>query len=117
MRLALRALIVGSLGLVLVIGGFWAYAGSYGIHVLLRHGGSFWINVKTDDPRLSPSMRLALRDSPPASAGSFEWREIGRGFEVGELPVIADGGEVDRVLLARIDPARFRFEVRTAAAG
>ena len=117
MRLLLRALTVAALGLALAIGGMWLYAGSYGIHVLLRHGGTFWINVKTDDARLSPSMRLALRDPPAASAGSFDWREISPGFEVGELPVIAGGGEVDRVMLARIDPARFRFEVRNASAG
>jgi hypothetical protein len=117
MKLLSRVLIAAALGLVLAIGGLWLYSGSYGVRVLLRHGGTFWVNVKTDDPRLSPSMRLALRDPPPASAGSFEWREISPGFQVAELPVMAGGGEVDRILLARIDPARFRFEVRNAAAG
>jgi hypothetical protein len=62
-------------------------------------------------------MRLALRGPPPASAGSFDWHEIGPGFQVGELPVIAGGAGVDRIVLARIDPARFRFEVRNASAG
>jgi hypothetical protein len=117
MRLLSRALIAAALGLAFTVGGLWLYAGSYGIHVLLRHGGTFWINVKTDDARLSPSMRLALRDPPAASAGRFDWREVSPGFEVGELPVIAGGGEVDRVMLARIDPARFRFEVHNASAG
>jgi hypothetical protein len=117
MKFLWRVLIAGCLGLTLVIGALWLYAGSYGFHVLLRHGGTFWINVKTDDPRLSPSMRLALHDPPPASAGSFAWREVGPGFEVAELPVIAGGNEVDRIMLARIDPARFRFEVRNAATG
>jgi Phosphodiester glycosidase len=117
MKFLSRVLIAGCLGLMLAIGALWLYAGSYGFHVLLRHGGTFWIDVKTDDPRLSPSMRLALHDPPPASAGSFDWREVGLGFEVAELPVIAGGNEVDRIMLARIDPARFRFEVRNAATG
>jgi hypothetical protein len=39
------------------------------------------------------------------------------GFAVGELAAIAGGREVDRIFLARIDPARFRFEVRSAPAG
>jgi hypothetical protein len=110
-------LIAGGVGLLLALGALWVYGGAYRVRVLFRHGGTFWINVKTDDPRLSPSMRLALRDPPPASAGSFDWREPSPGFEVAELPVIAGGGEVDRLMLARIDPARFRFEVRTASLG
>jgi hypothetical protein len=66
-----------------------------------------------DDARLSPSMRLALRaDIPPASAGAFAWTEPEPGFEVAEMPVLAEGREVDRVLLNRIDPKRFRFIVR-----
>ena len=32
------------------------------------------------------------------------------------LPAIANGTEIDRILLARIEPARFRFEVRNAPA-
>jgi phosphodiester glycosidase len=63
-------------------------------------------------------MRLALRDpSGAVTAGPLAWRSISPGFEVGELAVIADGGEVDRILLARIDPAQFRFAVRNAPAG
>jgi Phosphodiester glycosidase len=117
MRFLSRVLIVLAVSLLLAVGALWVYGGSYGFHVLLRHGGTFWIDVKTDDPRLSPSMRLALHDPPPASAGGFDWREVSPGFEVGELPVIVGGSEVDRVLLARVDPARFRFEVHNASAG
>jgi exopolysaccharide biosynthesis protein len=62
-------------------------------------------------------MRLALARSPAGAPGSFEWRTIGQGFEAAELPVLVDGQEVDRILLARIDPARFRFVVRNAPAG
>jgi Phosphodiester glycosidase len=107
--------------LVLVFVAFaslYAYAGTYGFNVLFRRG--LWVNLKVapDDARLSPSMRLALRDpSGAVTAGPLAWRAIATGFEVGELAVIADGGEVDRILLARIDPAHFRFAVRSAPAG
>lgn len=106
-----------ALGLVVAIGGVWAYAGSYGLHVLFRHGGTYWIKVGADDSRFSPAIKLALRGAPPISAGPFQWRMIDRGFEVGELPVLANDVEVDRILLARIDPAYFRFVVRNAPSG
>ena len=51
-------------------------------------------------------MRLALQPRPPeAKAGAFAWQRLTPGFEVGEMPVVAAGAEVDRLLLARIDPA------------
>jgi hypothetical protein len=63
-------------------------------------------------------MRLALRDPPPEfRAGPFEWHRAAEGFDVAELPVLVSGEEVDHVLLARVDPARFRFLVRSAPAG
>jgi hypothetical protein len=86
--------------------------------VLLRHGGSFWLSVTADDPRLSAAMRLALGETPPAvEAGPIAWRSIDQGFDVAELPVTAGGRDVDHLLLARIDPAHFRFVVRTAPSG
>lgn len=101
-----------------MLGGLYAYAGPYGINVLLRRGGSLWVTVQADSPRLSAFMRLALADPTiTAEPGLFEWHEVASGFDVAELPVLAGGAEVDRVLLARVDPARFRFEVRTAPAG
>jgi Phosphodiester glycosidase len=99
------------------LGGLWAYAGSYGLHVLFRHGGTYWVNVDADSTRLSPSMRLAIGEVPPATPGTFEWHRIAEGFEVANLPVIANGKAVDDVLLARIDPKRFRFEARNAPDG
>jgi hypothetical protein len=66
---------------------------------------------------LSPSVRRALRGSLPAIRGKLEWRMVGDGFEAGELAVMAEGSEVDRILIARIDPAKFRFEVHNAPAG
>src|SRR5579885_2390980 len=63
-------------------------------------------------------MRLALRDpSGPVQAGRLDWREIAPGFDVAKLPVLANRNEVDRISLARIDPARFRFAVRSHPAG
>ena len=101
--------------------GFWALyaqAGWYGVNVLLRRGGSTWTDVARDSPRLSPSMRLALADPPPAAtAGPFAWHGVAPGFEVAELPVLAGGVEADRILLARLDPHLFRFEARSAPAG
>jgi len=63
-------------------------------------------------------MPLALRDpAPSVKAGRLSWQEIAAGFEVTDLPVIAGDTEVDRVLLARIDPHRYKFSVRLAPAG
>lgn len=102
----------------LLIAGLYARAGLYGFNAILRRGPTFWITVAPDDPLLSSSMRLALRDRiSPVTTGHFEWRPAGNGFDVGELPVRMRDIEVDRLLLARIDPAHFRFLVRTAPAG
>jgi hypothetical protein len=100
------------------LAGLYAFAGMYGLNTLLQRGATFWVSVTPDDPRLSASMRLALREPKVApSAGAPGWQQIEQGFEVGELPVIAEGSEIDRILLARIDPARFRFVIRNRPAG
>src|SRR5262249_51976401 len=116
-RLILGISIAVAATLGLTAGGLWAFTGWYCINVVLRNGGAFWVRIKSDDPRLSPSVQLALRGPPLAEPGNVEWRGIGHGFEAGELVVLAGGGEVDRLFLARIDPAIFRFEVRNAPAG
>jgi len=114
--LAVAAMSVVSL-VALPLAALYFYAGLHGVNAVLRRGGSYWVAVAPDSPRLSAAMRAALRDPPPAAeAGSFAWREVAPGFEVGELPVLADGQEVDRFLLARVDAARFDFQVRTAPA-
>ena len=51
------------------------------------------------------------------TAGGLDWQSLDPGFEAAELPVLADGREVDRVMLARIDPGKFRFVLRAAPGG
>jgi len=62
-------------------------------------------------------MRLALTNAPAAVADKLEWRTIGQGFDTAELPVLAEGRKVDRIMLARVDPAWFRFVVRNSPTG
>jgi hypothetical protein len=117
-----RALVrVGATFLViaaLVLAGVYAHWGEHGLYHLLHGSVMRWTTVAADDARMSPAMRLALQDrAVSATPGVFAWQSIAPGFDVGELPVIADGAEVDRIVLARVDPARFRFVVRTAPAG
>ena len=49
--------------------------------------------------------------------GAFTWRPLAPGLEVAEMPVLAQAKEVDRILMARIDPARFRFILRHGSGG
>jgi phosphodiester glycosidase len=96
----------------------WFAHGAYGFGVLLRRGGSYWVTMAPDDPRLSPAIRVALRDPPPqVTAGAFVWNEAEPGFEIAQMPVVSGDAEIDRILLARIDPRRFRFVVHNAPAG
>lgn len=98
--------------------GVYAYSGAYGLNVVFRRGVSLWLSVSTTDARLSPSMRLALAEPTlAAEPGAIEWRKVAEGFEIGELPALVNGAEVDRILLARIEPDRYRFVVRNASAG
>jgi phosphodiester glycosidase len=103
----------------LPLAGLIAYSGTYGLnHHLLRRQTMVWVAANPDDSRLSPAMRLALGAHPPdVMAGAFAWARIDKGFEVGELPVLADGAEVERILLARVDPAHFKFQVWNRPSG
>ncbi|NRG17122.1 phosphodiester glycosidase family protein [Rhizobiales bacterium] len=102
----------------LIVGAFYLYAGTYGINAVLLRGGTTWVGVEEDDLRISSSMRTALaNDALEAKPGELKWQEVDRGLEVAELPVMVDQIEVDRFLLARIDPEHFQFEVLTSPAG
>jgi hypothetical protein len=94
------------------------YTGWYGFNVILNRGSSVWNSITADNSRLSQPMRLALTPTPPEGiAGSFQWTVQERDFETAELPVFVDGREVDRILLARINPRSFRFDVFNVPAG
>lgn len=98
--------------------GLYLYAGWYGFNVVLRRGGSIWVAITPADARISKSMQLALTVPPPrATPGPMQWTLQEKGFETAELPVLANGAEIDRIFLARVDPQQFRFEVRNAPAG
>jgi len=117
-RLPVRIVAALLLLAVLALGGLYAYGGMKTINSVFRGNSSVWVSIAADDPRLSASMRLALRDrTVVATAGAFAWQPIAEGFDVAELAVVANGVEVDRIALARVDPDRFRFVVRTASAG
>ena len=102
---------------IVILAGTGAYTLFSGVNPLIRFEGSLSIPATPDRPWVSESMALAMRDPPPtATAGPMNWREIAPGFDVAELPAIAEGREVDRIMLARIDSRRFRFAVRNAPA-
>jgi hypothetical protein len=114
LRLGAMSLAIGCLLILAIL----AYFGPYGLNAIWRHGVSIWVTVEPGDTGISQSMQLALQDSPPkVTAGPLTWRQLDRGLEVGELPVLAGKDEVDRILVARIDPAHFKFIVRNAPAG
>lgn len=80
---------------------------------LVTHGGAMFLPVARDSDRLSASIRRVLAGDPgDPRPGVFAWRETEPGFEVGELPVLVDGEPVDHLLLAKVDPARFRVIAR-----
>jgi hypothetical protein len=101
-----------------VAGFMYARFGLYGFTAFLLRGGSTWTTEPADSPRLPHSIRVALRNSvPQARSGVLVWQRIAAGFDAGELPVLTGDDEVDRILLARVDPDRFRFEARSAPDG
>ena len=117
-RVLLRLVVTLVVLVGLALASLYAVAGTYGFNVFFRRGLWLGVDVTPDDARLPAPMRLALHEPAGAvTAGPLAWRAIAPGFDVGELAVLADGNEVDRILLARIDPAHFRFAVRTAPAG
>jgi hypothetical protein len=60
---------------------------------------------------------VAAQEAGSLTPGRIDWRELGAGFAVAELSVLAGEREIDRMFLARIDPAKFRFVLRNAPAG
>jgi hypothetical protein len=99
-------------------GAGWLYAahGLYGVNVVWRRGGSIWPRVGVDDPRLTEAARLSLRGAHPVG-GAFDWTQRAPGFDTAELPLTVQRREIDSILLARIDPARWAFTVHNRPAG
>jgi hypothetical protein len=92
-----------ALGLV-----YWKYAGA----IAIGFGSAIWIPVSADTFWLPHSLSLALRNpAPEATPGPVAWTTPREGFQAGRLPALVDGETVDEIVLGRIDPAKFRFEV------
>ena len=88
---------------------FWSFNGL----ILERHGHNYWAPIDEHTFWLARPVRLALHRPPPSDApGPMRWRTLAAGFDVAELPVLVGREEVDRIFLARIDPAHFRFELQ-----
>jgi hypothetical protein len=96
----------------------YIYAGWFGVNVMLRQGAYYWVDVSSDDPRLSVGIRMALQGQQvPDPPKVVAWRTISSGLEIAELPVHVSGRQVDAILLVRIDPAHYRFQVVNRPAG
>ena len=103
--------------LVVVWSGVIAVERITGTSIFVRFGG-LWLPVDDTTPFLSQGVRAALTvPIPEVAPGHFEWRELGDGFEITEIPVLAGDLEVDRLLLARLDPHDFRFAVHNQPNG
>ena len=93
--------------------GVAAYERAVGTSITVAFGGMAWIPVDEHTPWLDHNVRRAMhRPALAANPGSMTWRTLAPGFEVAELPALVGREEVDRVFLARVDPARYRFVVR-----
>src|SRR5262249_31371615 len=97
---------------IFVIGGVlrrrwrWAALGS----AVLIFTSLAWIGLYCSRPAW---MRYALDDNAPTPHTSpLTWATRDDGLETAEVAVSVDGHWVDQVVLARVDPARYRFEVR-----
>lgn len=103
---------------VLAVAAVYAYDGWYGVNVVLRRGGNYWVDVSPDDPRLSVGVKVALRGQQvPDPPKAVAWRPVSTGLDVAELPVHVSGRQVDAVMLTRIDPTHYRFHVVNRPAG
>ena len=112
-----RAWIVGTAAALSVVAGSLLLLGD-GTDLSVRFGGTVSIPIHASDSWLPKPVAMALAPHAPVpEPGPLRWRMLAPGFEAGELPVTAKGVAVDRVFLARIDPARFRFAVRNAPRG
>jgi len=115
MRFAVR--IFGVVAVFAAAAGLWPFAGLKGPLPLVRDGGTYWLAVTPTSPLLTHAMRVALASNAAPTPGRLDWQAVDGGFEVADLPVLMNGEVVEHLLLARIDPARFRFVAHNAASG
>lgn len=80
------------------------------LRVLFRHGGSWWRPMSASE-RVA-WLETALTGAKAESAGALTWETRADGAESAELAVTVAGAEVERLLLLRFSPARYRLEVR-----
>jgi|HubBroStandDraft_5_1064220.scaffolds.fasta_scaffold188964_1 Phosphodiester glycosidase len=112
-----RVWIAGTAAMLCVVAGSLRPLGG-GTVLSVRFGGTVWIPIHASDPWLPKPIAIALSPRAPVpEPGALRWRTLAAGFEAGDLSVIAGKTPVDRILLARIDPAQFRFAVRNAPRG
>ena len=105
------AVAAGLAGLWLLL---YVFAGGIILHRALGHKG--WPEMRSDDFRISPVMRLALHEPlMPVTPGQLRWRTVAPGYEVADLPVMMGTREVDRVYLNRIDPKLYVFSIHNQA--
>src|SRR5262249_62279289 len=97
-RLLVRVVAALLVVIVLTLAGVYAFAGAYGLNVVFRRGIWFGVTVAADDARLSPSMRLALRDpSGPVAAGPLALRAIAPGLAGAGLALLPPPQRVDPI--------------------
>src|SRR5579862_641588 len=56
MKLFRRVCCAGGLAGIAAVAALWLHSGAYGFHMLVRHGGSYWLPLGTDSSLLSPAM-------------------------------------------------------------
>jgi hypothetical protein len=103
--------------IAVALGAVYIRNGVYGLNAVLRRGGSIWVRVDALDSRLSPAAQFALTRAFTPKPGEISWKPLAPGFETGEMPVLVDGEERDRLLLARVDPKLWRFSVHNDPTG
>lgn len=113
MRQPWKGLLISLCAMAVVVpAAWWGFVAVTGTSPIVRFGAMLWIPVDEKTFFLPKPVRLALhRPVPEVSPGPFRWGQLASGFEVAELPVMAGDVEVDRILLARMDPRRYRFKL------
>lgn len=99
----------------ILAGAFTAQRGLYGWNALARRGGSFWVETTLHDPNISSVADAAMRGAR-AQPRDLVWITRAPGFETADLWIDL-GKAQDRIRLARVDPARWRFSVHVRPAG